>query len=154
MKAIVLLLVGLLLLGGAGYGGWMLYNKYIVGEPPSEEEIRKKEAEKPPPPVAYVRLNPIVVPTIGKNRVEQFVTVVVTVEVDAAKQAHAQANVPRLIDAFIKTMYASVDDRSVLHNGLISIPAVKEKLKHAADKVLGDGVAQNVLVQSVTQRNL
>ncbi|HYG88296.1 MAG TPA: hypothetical protein VD978_18785 [Azospirillum sp.] len=153
MTSIIQLLFSLLLLGGAGFGGWTLYNTYIAGKH-FDEETKKKEAEKPPPPVAYVRLSPIVVPMIGENRAEQFVTVVVTVEVAAAKQFHAQSNVPRLIDAFIATMYGAVNDKSILNGGLVNIPAVKEILTGAANKVLGPGVTQDVLVQVVTQRTL
>jgi hypothetical protein len=152
MKALFLLLFGLLLLGGAAFGGWTLYNKYMI--PPTAEELAKKEAEKPPPPVAYVRINPIVVPMIGKDKVEQFVTIVATIEVDATKQPQAAANVPRLVDAFISTLYAGVDDKSVMSGPLVSIPALKEKLTAAAAKVLGPDVVQGVLVQVVTQRNL
>ena len=152
MKAIILLLFGLGLLGGAAFGGWTLYNKFMV--PPTPEELAKREAEKPPPPVAYVRLSPIVVPVIGKDKVEQFVTIVCTVEVDAAKQPQAQANVPRLLDAFIGTLYAGVDDKSVMSGPLVNIPVLKDKLGAAAAKVLGPGVVQGVLVQTVTQRNM
>lgn len=152
MKAIILLLLGLTLLGGAAFGGWTLYNKYMV--PKTPEEIAREEAAKPPPPVAYVRLNPIVVPAIGKEKVEQFVTIVATVEVDAAKQPQAQAQVTRLVDAFISTVYAGVDDKTLMSGPLINIPVLKEKLTAAAGRVLGPGVVQGVLVQVVTQRNL
>lgn len=152
MKAIILLLFGLALLGGAAFGGWTLYNKFMI--PPTPEELAKREAEKPPPPIAYVRISPIVVPMIGKDKVEQFVTIVATIEVDAAKQPQAAANVPRLVDAFIATVYAGVDDKSLMNGPLINIPAVKEKLTAAAARVLGPGVVQGVLVQVVTQRNL
>jgi len=101
-----------------------------------------------------VRISPIVVPVIGKEKVEQFVTIVATVEVDAAKQPQAAANVPRLVDAFISAMYAGIDDRTLMNGPLVNIPAVKDKLTAAAAKVLGPGVAQGVLVQVVTQRNL
>lgn len=152
MKAIILLLFGLLLLGGAAFGGWTLYNKYMV--PPTAEELAKREAEKPPPPVAYIRMNPIVVPVIGKDKVEQFVTLVTTVEVDAAKLPQAQGHQTQLVDAFITTLYAGVDDKSVMNGPLINIPVVKEKLGAAAAKILGPGVVQGVLIQVVTQRNL
>ncbi|HEY0836766.1 MAG TPA: hypothetical protein VGE72_22845 [Azospirillum sp.] len=150
MKAIILLVFGLALLGGAGYGGWMLYQKYVVGEqgePPPPKEV-------PPPPTAYVRMTPIAIPAIGRDRVEQFVTVVVTIEVVADQQARSAQNIPRLTDAFITTLYAAVDDKSVLSGALVNIPVVKEKLIAAATKVLGEGVVRDVLVQVVTQRKL
>jgi flagellar FliL protein len=151
MKAIILLIFGLALLGGAGYGGWMLYQKYILGEEVAEPAPPK---DVPPPPTAYVRMAPIAIPSIGRDRVEQFVTVVVTVEVVADQQPRAAQNVPRLTDAFITTLYGAVDDKTVLHGALVNIPAIKEKLTEAATKVLGDGVVRDVLVQVVTQRKL
>lgn len=149
MKALIVLAIGLLLLGGAGYGGWMLYNEYIV----------KKEDEEPPkpppkPPSAYVRVNPVVVPVIGDNRVEQFVTVVVTLEVNADQQPTTQANLPRIGDAFLTTLYGAADERSILRGNVVDIPAVKAKLQEAAEKVLGADVVQNILIQVVVQRNL
>ncbi|WP_035694149.1 hypothetical protein [Azospirillum halopraeferens] len=150
MKAIVLLVIGLALLGGAGYGGWMLYQKYIVGE--AESDV---PPPPPPPPVtSYVRMKPVVVPVIGQNRVSQFITVVVTIEVVAAKAPIAQSNVPRLEDAFITTLYGAVDDRSILKGELIVIPTLKAKLIEAATKTVGSDVVHDVLIQVVTQRNL
>lgn len=149
MKALIVLAIGLLLLGGAAYGGWTLYNEYIV----------KKQEEQPPkpapkPPSAFVRVSPVVVPVIGAQRVEQFVTVVVTLEVNADQQPMAQANLPRISDAFLRTLYGAADDRSILQGNIVNIPAVKAKLLEAAGKVLGADIVQNVLVQVVVQRNL
>jgi flagellar basal body-associated protein FliL len=149
MKALIVLAIGLLLLGGAAFGGWTLYNEYIVK---AEEEQPPKPPPKPPS--AFVRVNPVVVPLIGDKRVEQFVTVVVTLEVNADQQPAAQANLPRIGDAFLTTLYGAVDDRSVLRGNVIDIPAVKAKLLEAAGKVLGADIVQNILVQVVVQRNL
>ncbi|MGQ9367258.1 hypothetical protein [Azospirillum sp. ST 5-10] len=151
MKAILVLVFGLALLGGAAYGGWTLYQMYVVG--------RQAEAEAPPPPppppaTAYVRMKPVVVPVIGENRVRQFITVAVTVEVFAEKQPVAQANVPRLEDAFITILYEAIDDGSVLKGEIVQIGALKAKLMEAATKALGAEVAHDVLIQVVTQRNL
>ncbi len=151
VKALIVLVLGILLLGGAGFGGWFLYNKYLV---PHEGEAPKKVEPPPKPPTAFVRLPPLVVPALGASRVEQFVTVVVTIEVLLEKQPVAQANQTRLTDAFLTAMYGGVADKSVMSGNLVNIPAVKEKLIEAATKVLGPGVVQDVLVQAVTQRNL
>lgn len=151
VKALIVLILGIVLLGGAAAGGWFVYNKYFV---PHEEEAPKKEEPPPKPLTGFVRLAPMVVPAIGENRVEQFVTVVVTVEVLLDKQPMAQANTTRLTDAFLTALYGAIADKSVMKGSLINIPAVKNKLVEAGNKVLGTGVVQNVLVQAVTQRNL
>ncbi len=151
VKAVILLVFGLLLLGGAGFGGWMIYNKYFVEH---EEAAPKKEEPPPKPPTGFVRLAPLVVPAIGAQKVEQFVTVVVTLEVVLEKLPIVQSRQPLVFDRCLTALYAGVDDRSVMNGNLVNIIAVKEKLSAAVAKVVGDGVVQNVLVQVVTQRNL
>ncbi|MCW2237147.1 hypothetical protein [Azospirillum canadense] len=151
IKAVLLLVVGIALLGGAGYGGWMLYNIYFV---PHEGEAPKKEEPPPKPPTAFVRMAPLMVPAIGTQRVEQFVTVVVTLEVVVDKVPLVQAFQPKVFDTLLTTLYGAVDDKSVLTGNLVNIPVVKEKLTKAAAKVVGEGVVLDVLIQVVTQRNL
>jgi len=150
VKAVIVLVLGIALLGGAGYGGWMLYNIYLI----PQEGAEKKEEPPPKVPTSFVRITPLVVPVIGHKKVEQFVTIVVTMEVVAEKAPMVQAHQPKMVDAFLSTLYGAVDDKSVMTGNLVNIPAVKEKLTEAAAKVVGPGVVQSVLVQVVTQRNL
>ncbi|MBP2230361.1 hypothetical protein [Azospirillum agricola] len=151
VKALIVLVLGIVLLGGAGFGGWFVYNKYLV---PQEGAEPKKVEPPPKPPTGFVRLPPLVVPMLGASRVEQFVTVVVTVEVLLEKQPMVQANQTRMTDAFLTALYGGVADKSMMNGGLVNLPAIKEKLAEAGTKVLGPGVVQNVLIQAVTQRNL
>ncbi|CAO3400095.1 hypothetical protein [Azospirillum palustre] len=151
VKALIVLVLGIVLLGGASFGGWFVYQKYFIEHP----DAPPKKVEPPPkPPTAFVRLPPLVVPMIGPTRVEQFVTVVVAVEVLLEKQPMVQANQPRLTDAFLTALYGGVADKSILNGALVNIPAVKAKLVEAAGKVVGKDAVYDVLVQAVTQRNL
>lgn len=152
VKAIIVLVLGIVLLGGAGFGGWTLYQKYMV--PHEGEEPKKPEPPPPPPPTAYIRMAPIAVPVIGPKRVEQFVSVVVTVEVVADKLPMMQARQPMLVDGFLTALYGALDDKSVMTGNLVNLAAVKEKLMEVATRVGGPGVVQNVLIQVVTQRGL
>lgn len=149
MKALIVLAIGLFLLGGAVFGGWTLYKEFILGA-----ENAEPPPPPPPPPPAFVRMNPIVVPVIGKDRVTQFVTLHVTIQVDIDAQPRTQANQPRLGDVFLTTLYGALDDRSIMRGNLIDIPALKAKLVDAAGKVIGRSVVQDVLIQVVMQRNL
>ncbi len=150
MKALKFLFI-LLMLGGMGFGGWFAYNKYI-----NPSDGTAKEAEKPPPPpIVQVRMAPISVSVIGTDRAEQTVSILVSLETEAPQQAMVKANMPRLSDAFLSTMYIGVNNRQIVRkDGLINISAVKEKLGVAADRVLGPGVVKNILVQSATQHAL
>nr|WP_211112430.1 hypothetical protein [Azospirillum sp. SYSU D00513] len=142
------MVLGIALLGGAGFGGWKLYTMYLV------EGEAAPPPPPPPPPTSFVRMSSVVVPVIGAAKVEQFVTVVVTLEVIAEKAPVVQANQPRLSDAFLTALYGALDDKSVLNNGIVDIAAVKGKLKETAGKTVGEGLVTDVLLQVVMQRNL
>jgi hypothetical protein len=99
-------------------------------------------------------MNGIVVPVIGAAKVEQFVTVVVTLEVLAARAPVVQVNQPRLSDAFLTTLYGALDDRTIMKGSIVDLGAVKEKLIEAAAKTVGPDLVRDVLVQVIMQRNL
>ncbi|HYD31588.1 MAG TPA: hypothetical protein VEB64_12120 [Azospirillaceae bacterium] len=150
MKKIIFLLVVLLILGGGGYAGYM----YLFAPPP-DEAAKEEEAKKPKGDPIFVRVAPIVVPVIGKQKAETFLTLVVTLEVDEpGNAALIQAVTPRLIDAFLTALYGALDDGTVLDGKLVAIPMVKQKLQQASDKVMGPNVVRSVLVQTMSRRAL
>ncbi len=151
VKSLIVLVLGILLLGGAAFGGWHIYNTYLV---PQEGAEPKKVEPPPKPPTGFVRMAPIIMPVIGNTRVEQIVTVVVTMEVLLEKQPMVQANQVKMSDVFRVVLYGGLDDKSIMKGALFNIPAAKEKLMEAAAKAMGPGVIVDVLIQAVVQRNL
>lgn len=155
VKAIVVLLIGLILLGGAAFGGWTIYQKYF--EPPHEE------APPPPPPLpatAFLRMSSIVVPIIakdpatGRDKVEQFVTFVATVEVVETELVKAQGMKVIIQDRLFRELYGAADERKIMRGNLVDLEEVKKVMKAAAIKVLGPDAVRDVLLQVVTQRHL
>lgn len=149
VKAIIVLVIGLVLLGGAGFGGWTLYNQYFV-----EQKDAPPPPPPPPPPTAFIRMTSIVVPLIGDKKVEQFVTFVVSIEVLATEQPRGAALIPKLRDQFLRDLYDAVDRKTIMRGALVDIVAAKKVMKASAVKVLGEEAVRDVLVQVVTQRNL
>jgi len=149
VKAIIVLVIGLALLGGAGYGGWILYNQYF-----GPQEDAPPPPPPPPPPTSFIRMTPVVVPMIGDGRVEQFVTFVVSIEVLATEQPRGAQLMPRLRDQFIRDLYDAVDRKSIMRGALVDLAAAKKVMRASAVKVLGEETVRDVLVQVVTQRNL
>lgn len=150
MKKIIIMVVLLLVLAGAGVGGWFYYQGL------QEPEAVNADAPPPPPPhPVFVRISPVVVPVIGNTKAEQFITLVVSLEVDGdSKAAQVQEQMPRLVDAFIVALYGVLDDESVMDGKIVNIPLIKGKLKEAANKALGPGIVHQVLVQTLTRRGL
>lgn len=148
MKRLMLLFIVLLLLG-AGGGAYYVLQKDAQAEPGEPDVARA--AEEP----VYVEFNPILLPILGDGRVDQFVNIVVALEMEnqaAADRAIAMA--PRLNDAYLRSLYGTLHSRDVLHNGVVDLPLIKRRLVEESNRVLGTGSVHDALIQMVSQRML
>jgi flagellar protein FliL len=150
MKILVLLLVALIF-GGGGFGaGWFLFA--------NQGDKHEEKVEPPPPPAptgppVFVNIGPLTVPVLGAERIDQFVTLMVALELSDMITAEAvRAQAPRLTDAFLTTIYGSIASGKVMSGGVLDVPQVKSKLGDAASKVLGKDMVRDVLIQIVNQR--
>ncbi|MFM2044298.1 MAG: hypothetical protein RLY86_2874 [Pseudomonadota bacterium] len=151
MKKIIFLFLALVVLIGAGVGGWLVF-----GPKPDE---KKEETAEPAAPVKpqgipqFVTVGPIVVPVIGEKRVEQNILIVVSLEVygDPVRDSVRQQT-PRLVDAFLRALYGGIHTGNVIDGQLIRVDAVRDELMAASERVLGPGVVWDVLIQAVNQR--
>ena len=152
MKKLMLIAVVLVLLMGAGGAA---YYFFMHGDAQATEVAEpESEAEAPVDPV-FVEFNPILLPVLGDDRVEQFVNIVVTLEVaddDAAQRVIATA--PRLNDAYLQALYGNLHSRTVAANGVLDLSVIKRSLVEVSGEVLGEGVVLDALVQLVSQRIL
>ncbi|MFV3126006.1 hypothetical protein [Niveispirillum sp. KHB5.9] len=152
MKKIILLILALLVLIGAGVGGYVMFGPkpHKEGEEHAEEKPKKKERTGPP---VFVQVGPMIVPVLGAKTVEQNIMVTVSLEVDddvVRDQVRIQS--PRLVDAYVQALYGGIDKGQVIDGQVLNIPALKTKLMETTEKVLGPDVVHDVLIQSVSQR--
>ncbi len=150
MKRVLLIVLGLVLLLGAGGGGYyyfVLHGDALAGSP--EPAAVGEHAGDP----VYVEFNPILLPILGDDRVEQFVNIVIALEfTDQAAADRAIALAPRLNDAYLRALYGTLHTRTSVHNGIIDLQAIKARLVEESNAVLGPGVVRDALVQMVSQR--
>lgn len=150
MKKIILLVLALLVLIGAGVGGYVMFGLKAGHGEEHAEEPKKKERVGPP---VYVQVGPMIVPVLGAKTVEQNIMVTVSLEVDDEPTRDKVRNEnPRLVDAYVQALYGGIDKGQVIDGQVLNIPALKTKLQEATDKVLGPGIVHDVLIQSVSQR--
>lgn len=149
VKVFLILLIALLFGGGGFAGGWYLFAKkdgaVAVAAPP------------PPPPVnaapVFVKVGPLILPVIGTTRVEQFITLVVDLEVgDDTTADKLRVEMPRVEDAFLQTLYGGFATGTLLDHGIVNVVEVKSRLTAAVQKMFGNNIVRNVLIQVVTQR--
>jgi len=113
-------------------------------------EDKKSKGEDPG--VHFVELSPLILPVINDRGVTQMVSLVVALEVDSQEKAAKVTKFsPRLTDAFLSDLYGSFS-RQAPEGGIIPIGYVKERLNNASEKVLGDAIIDDVLVQVLQSR--
>lgn len=146
MKRALVSILAIIVLAAAGLAGWMFLGRSA------------EAASAAPPPAAekrFVKLAPMALPVVGNRRVEQIVGLVVALELAEPKNAGlVEENGLKLTDAFITDLYGALEPSRLGQGGLVDIDQVKGKLVRASNRVLGEGIVKEVLVQMVNQRPL
>lgn len=146
MKIVVILVLALLLAGGGG--GWFFFLK----EDPDDASEVAEDALPPTPPV-YVRFNPLQLPVIGDEGIEQVIDILVALEVpNQAAADRVIAMAPRLNDAILQELYGVLHTSRVMRNGIVNVSAIKLRIVAVAKEIMGEESVNDALVQGVAQR--
>lgn len=152
MKKFLVILVIVLLLGGGGVAGWLYMTNRLN---PAEAGIPALPHLPPSAPV-YVDFRPMQLPVIGDDRIEQMITIKIVIEVadrDAGDRVIAMA--PRLTDAFMLALYGTLRTNAILQpNGMVDVGRLKARIVEVSRRVMGEGVVNDALVQTIAQRQL
>lgn len=148
MRKLIVIAFGLLLVMGAGVGAWF----FVVQNGGTIASAAALAEDHDP---VYVTFNPIQLPLIGANRVEQLINISLALEVTDQKAAdRVVAMAPRLNDAFIQALYGALHTNSALIDGALDVAMLKRRLMEVSAHVMGQGVVKDALVQMLTQRQL
>jgi flagellar basal body-associated protein FliL len=132
----------------------LLFGMALSSQAFASESAEKKDNNAP----LYVDFKNIVVPVIKKNGQTGVVALSLMVQVRNEKdQSSVVNNMPRLRDAFIRTLYGNLDtSQLMLENGALDIPQIKVQLMKTADIVMRDGkkdrVIKDLLFQNIAQQ--
>ncbi len=103
----------------------------------------------------YIKIKPIILPMVTNKGAEQLVTILVNVHTATyATGTVLHANMPRLRDLVIQTLYGGLSDGSLRRGGALDLEKIKEILKIRINKTFGEGSVVEILVQAVAQRRL
>lgn len=101
----------------------------------------------------YVKLDPLMLPIIDEDGVQQVVNMVVAIEVEGIYNADkVKAMRPKLTDAYIQEMYGALNKHAAYKGGVIQVVMIKKKLNEITHDVMGDDFDAEVLLQVVQQR--
>jgi len=150
MKKLAILLVLLLLLGGAGGAGWW----FFLREQPEAGSAEAVEEESLIRATRVLRLDPIILPVIREGQVMLHVTVVVVIElVKAVPLTELRVFSQPLRDSMLSELHGMYAIRYVQERGY-DLPMVRERLSQAAERVLGAGSVNRVMLEDVNKRAL
>ena len=150
MKKLAILLVLLLFLGGAGGAGWW----FFLREQPEAGSAEAVEEESLIRATRVLRLDPIILPVIREGQVMLHVTVVVVIElVKAVPLTELRVFSQPLRDTMLSELHGMYAIRYVQERGY-DLPMVRERLSQAAERVLGAGSVNRVMLEDVNKRAL
>lgn len=156
MRVALLALVAIVVLGGAAGGAYFYFGKSAeasVGGTSEHTEAKEAKKKDKHEPLSFVEMSPLVLPIVDANGVSQVISLVIVLQVASEEQkAEVTSQMPRLKDAYIQDMYGVLNKHVAMKDGVLQVGMVKEKLTSASQRVLGEDVVEDVLLQVVQQR--
>ena len=151
MKKLIIAILGLLILGGGGYGAYMYLNKPKLDE--QVAEIPQTHNEKSSD--IFVELEPVYVPIIDQQGLQKMVSLVVAIEVRNANEAERARSIrPKIINAILQDMYGVFSRENKRGSNYIKTSLIRKRLTKVSKKILGDKNVLGVKIQAVTQRRV
>lgn len=163
MKIIVICIMALAILGGGGFGAYSYFMQSAkaatadgaavqTADAQPAESGHKKIVEDPKNPLPVVELSPMTIPVIDRDGVSQVVSMIVSVQaVDGPAADKVKYNEPRLKNAYLQEMYGILNRYAALKGGVLAIDTLKEHLNKASEKVLGQDIVNDVVLEVVQQ---
>lgn len=101
----------------------------------------------------FVDIGPITAPILKKDKVDQYLLLVVSLQVaDQAAVDEIKKLMPAIKDSYLTALYGTLYAGNGLRAGLVDVDVVRNKLIEANKKVIPEGIVQNVFLQQVQQR--
>ncbi|MDX1922178.1 MAG: hypothetical protein SFW65_03490 [Alphaproteobacteria bacterium] len=142
--------------GGHGGGGG---EKKAEGGHGEKKEEKKKgkgpglDVTDGPANSYYLKLDPMIMPVLGKDNVQEVVSMIVALQVSEQKNiAEVSHLVPKIKDAYMSALYGNLNKASYRNGQFLDINKVKNKLVLVTEGFADKKVIQDVLIQGVSQR--
>lgn len=145
MKLVIIIVIVLVVFGGGGTAGWYFFFR--------DAGVEAKDEPPPPPETTFLEIDSINVPVIKNGVIQRYVLLRVTLDLrdDSVKQ-QAQLIMPKLRDSYIRELYGYFEGLPDNSRG-IDVRAIKNRLKHASDQIVGQGAVKDILIQGAFERD-
>jgi flagellar basal body-associated protein FliL len=131
--------------------------KKAEGEKP---EDKKKGKEKSPFDVTdgpqnsfYLKLDPMIMPVLGQNNVQETVSMIVALQISEQKNIEEVSHlVPKIKDAYMSALYGNLNKAAYRNGQFLDVNKLKSKLILVTESFANKKIIQDVLIQGVSQR--
>lgn len=101
----------------------------------------------------YLKLDPMIMPVLGKNNVQETVSMIVALQISEHKNIEEISHlVPKIKDAYISALYGNLNKAAYRNGQFLDVNKVKSKLMLVTQGFADRKVIQDVLIQGVSQR--
>jgi len=146
MKKFIIIFAVLLMLSGGTIG---IMKTLEVG-PFAKAEGEGAEKTVPNEPPRFIEMGLLLIPIFSGDRVATTIQLQIKLEtIGTEREDKINKLMPRINDAFLSDLYAFIP-RLIKKEGKIRAIVIKNRLQMIADKVAGQDLIANVLVQSIT----
>ena len=123
-------------------------------------EKKKKGKDKAPYDVTdgpansfYLKLDPMIMPVLGKDNVQETVSMIVALQVGEQKNiAQVSHLIPKIKDAYMSALYGNLNKAAYRNGQFLDVTKLKNKLLLVTESFADKKVIQDVLIQGVSQR--
>lgn len=101
----------------------------------------------------YLKLDPMIMPVLGKDNVQEVVSMIVALQISEQKNiAEVSHLVPKIKDAYMSALYGNLNKAAYRNGQFLDINKLKSKLILVTEGFADKKVIQDVLIQGVSQR--
>ncbi len=101
----------------------------------------------------YLKLDPMIMPVLGKDNVQEVVSMIVALQISEQKNiAEVSHLIPKIKDAYMSALYGNLNKAAYRNGQFLDINKLKSKLVLVTQGFADKKVIQDVLIQGVSQR--
>lgn len=150
MKKLVMVLAAIMILTGATVSVMKTLGLGPFADKAQVAAAEAKARANIPEPPRFIDLEPLVVPIFNGDEIVATIQISVKLEaIGAANETKINRIKPRLNDAYIKDLYSFIP-RLLRNQERVNVFIIKKRLQMVSDKLVGEGIISDVLVQSIT----
>lgn len=101
----------------------------------------------------YLKLDPMIMPVLGKDNVQETVSMIVALQISEQKNISQVSHlIPKIKDAYMSALYGNLNKAAYRSGQFLDINKLKSKLILVTGNFADKKVIQDVLIQGVSQR--